>query len=120
MLSGESAMGADPCGTVQWMGRIISEAEEHRRWTSPLLLKKGGCATTVGGRALGDAQRCSNGDRQGAVPPEYDQTAAWVRHVHFTASPESRVKNDPVRASGRWRTVDAHTRQIQGLRPLQC
>ena len=29
MLSGESAMGQDPVGTVTWMGRIISEAEAH-------------------------------------------------------------------------------------------
>jgi len=29
MLSGESAMGDDPVGVVQWMGRIIAEAEAH-------------------------------------------------------------------------------------------
>jgi len=29
MLSGESAMGVDPENTVQWMGRIISQAESH-------------------------------------------------------------------------------------------
>jgi len=29
MLSGESAMGEDPAGTVVWMGRIIAEAEAH-------------------------------------------------------------------------------------------
>jgi len=35
MLSGESAMGADPVGTVQWMGRIISEAEAHTDDVTP-------------------------------------------------------------------------------------
>lgn len=35
MLSGESAMGADPENTVQWMGRIISEAEAHAADVSP-------------------------------------------------------------------------------------
>ena len=35
MLSGESAMGVDPCNTVQWMGRIISEAEAHSDDVSP-------------------------------------------------------------------------------------
>jgi len=29
MLSGESAMGVDPANTVEWMGRIISDAEAH-------------------------------------------------------------------------------------------
>jgi len=29
MLSGESAMGADPVRTVEWMGKIIAEAESH-------------------------------------------------------------------------------------------
>ena len=35
MLSGESAMGVDPENTVQWMGRIISEAEAHSDDVSP-------------------------------------------------------------------------------------
>merc|ERR1712023_220813 len=35
MLSGESAMGHDPVGTVQWMGRIIAEAEAHADDVSP-------------------------------------------------------------------------------------
>ena len=35
MLSGESAMGQDPVGTVQWMGRIIAEAEAHADDVSP-------------------------------------------------------------------------------------
>ena len=35
MLSGESAMGADPVGTVQWMGRVIAEAETHAEDVSP-------------------------------------------------------------------------------------
>ena len=29
MLSGESAMGVDPANVVQWMGRVIAEAETH-------------------------------------------------------------------------------------------
>jgi len=35
MLSGESAMGADPCGTVTWMGKVISEAEAHAADVAP-------------------------------------------------------------------------------------
>jgi pyruvate kinase len=35
MLSGESAMGTDPANTVQWMGRIISEAEAHSSDVTP-------------------------------------------------------------------------------------
>jgi len=35
MLSGESAMGVDPTNTVQWMGRIIAEAEAHTDDVSP-------------------------------------------------------------------------------------
>jgi len=35
MLSGESAMGEDPVGTVQWMGRIIAEAEAHAADVDP-------------------------------------------------------------------------------------
>ena len=35
MLSGESAMGADPVRTVQWMGKIIAEAEAHADDVSP-------------------------------------------------------------------------------------
>jgi pyruvate kinase len=35
MLSGESAMGCDPCNTVEWMGRVISEAEAHSDDVSP-------------------------------------------------------------------------------------
>merc|ERR1719440_130864 len=35
MLSGESAMGIDPCNTVEWMGRIISEAEAHSSDVAP-------------------------------------------------------------------------------------
>ena len=35
MLSGESAMGQSPVGTVQWMGRVIAEAEAHGADVSP-------------------------------------------------------------------------------------
>jgi len=35
MLSGESAMGDDPVGVVQWMGRIIAEAEAHAEDLAP-------------------------------------------------------------------------------------
>ena len=35
MLSGESAMGEDPTGTVQWMGRVIAEAEAHADDVTP-------------------------------------------------------------------------------------
>ena len=35
MLSGESAMGVDPANTVQWMGRIIAEAEAHAEDVQP-------------------------------------------------------------------------------------
>jgi pyruvate kinase len=35
MLSGESAMGADPVRTVQWMGRVIAEAEAHANDVNP-------------------------------------------------------------------------------------
>ena len=35
MLSGESAMGVDPCNTVEWMGRIIAEAEAHSADVAP-------------------------------------------------------------------------------------
>ena len=35
MLSGESAMGVDPANTVQWMGRIIAEAEAHEADVTP-------------------------------------------------------------------------------------
>ena len=35
MLSGESAMGIDPCNTVEWMGRVIAEAEAHADDVSP-------------------------------------------------------------------------------------
>lgn len=35
MLSGESAMGADPVNTVQWMGKVIAEAEAHSSDVSP-------------------------------------------------------------------------------------
>ena len=35
MLSGESAMGVDPINVVQWMGRVIAEAEEHSDDVSP-------------------------------------------------------------------------------------
>mmetsp|Transcript_20644 Transcript_20644/g.44877 ORF Transcript_20644/g.44877 Transcript_20644/m.44877 type:complete len:107 (+) Transcript_20644:1-321(+) len=35
MLSGESAMGADPVRTVQWMGKVIAEAEAHAEDVSP-------------------------------------------------------------------------------------
>ena len=35
MLSGESAMGNDPCNTVEWMGRVISEAEAHADDVAP-------------------------------------------------------------------------------------
>jgi len=37
MLSGESAMGDDPIGVVQWMGRIIAEAEAHADDLAPSL-----------------------------------------------------------------------------------
>merc|ERR1719310_1840672 len=32
MLSGESAMGVDPVNTVQWMGKVIAEAESDSEW----------------------------------------------------------------------------------------
>jgi len=32
MLSGESAMGTDPVNTVQWMGKVIAEAESDAEW----------------------------------------------------------------------------------------
>jgi len=35
MLSGESAMGADPVNTVQWMGKVIAEAESHYNDVTP-------------------------------------------------------------------------------------
>jgi len=35
MLSGESAMGEDPIRVVQWMGRIIAEAEAHADDVAP-------------------------------------------------------------------------------------
>ncbi len=35
MLSGESAMGTYPARTVEWMGRIIAEAESHADDVSP-------------------------------------------------------------------------------------
>ncbi|KAL1524235.1 hypothetical protein AB1Y20_019140 [Prymnesium parvum] len=35
MLSGESAMGAHPTRVVEWMGRIIAEAEVHENDVSP-------------------------------------------------------------------------------------
>ena len=35
MLSGESAMGVSPVGTVQWMGKVIAEAESHSADVSP-------------------------------------------------------------------------------------
>lgn len=35
MLSGECAMGVDPANTVEWMGRIIAEAETHAADVSP-------------------------------------------------------------------------------------
>jgi len=35
MLSGESAMGVDPENVVQWMGRVIVEAEAHAGDVSP-------------------------------------------------------------------------------------
>jgi len=35
MLSGESAMGADPVRVVQWMGKICAEAEAHAADVSP-------------------------------------------------------------------------------------
>merc|ERR1712023_400277 len=35
MLSGESAMGVDPCNVVQWMGKVIAEAEAHADDVSP-------------------------------------------------------------------------------------
>ena len=35
MLSGESAMGAYPTRTVEWMGKIIAESEVHANDVSP-------------------------------------------------------------------------------------
>jgi len=35
MLSGESAMGADPVRVVQWMGKVVAEAEAHSPDVSP-------------------------------------------------------------------------------------
>ena len=35
MLSGESAMGVDPCNVVQWMGKVIAEAEAHAADVAP-------------------------------------------------------------------------------------
>ena len=35
MLSGESAMGVDPANVVQWMGKVISEAEAHSDDVAP-------------------------------------------------------------------------------------
>jgi len=35
MLSGESAMGADPVRTVTWMGKVVAEAEAHVADVSP-------------------------------------------------------------------------------------
>jgi pyruvate kinase len=35
MCSGETAMGAHPASTVEWMGKIIAEAESHADDVAP-------------------------------------------------------------------------------------